>query len=419
MSRTEIIVPENIDDKSLINFFNGWRWLTSPTGPVKINFSAVNFIAPYAVTLFSAYYLYLREVKRKHAQIIFSPSSVAGAYLAKSGFLEIVQQGEAIEESEDNDRIVKLARIRESKEIPAFARSVVDLLAIEDDEVSGAVKYALIELLRNVVQHSQSAIGGVAMAQYFPRSGLVEICVADCGLGIKDTLREAYPEINSDIKAVKFSTQPHISRTFGPAQYDSMRDNAGLGLFFIKQITSLASGSFFLGSGSALADIWGDKNGEQQKIYKIAKNGGWPGTFAYLQLRKDSITEFDQILQSCRHLAAEARKYPNELALDFINEIPEIDDLYVVNVLNFEEDVEKSAEIRENEILPRINSGKMVVIDFNGVSFATQSFVHSLMYKVIRDGQQIGSTLSVANCSSSTREAVMAVAAYAKIHPSE
>src|SRR5690606_5649103 len=143
--------------------------------------------------------------------------------------------------------------------------------------------------------------------------------VADCGLGLKKTLKEAYPEIASDIHAVKFAMQPHVSRTFGPSMYSSMKDNAGLGLFFIRQITSLASGSFFLASGEVLADIWGDQDGELHKLYKYSNKGGWPGTFAYFQIRKNSIVEFDQILESCRHLAAEARKYPKDLALDFID----------------------------------------------------------------------------------------------------
>lgn len=418
MNNTHIVVPPNLDDKSLLNFFQGWKWIGSPTGPVKLDFTQVNFIAPYAVTLFTAYYFYLKEIKRKHAQILFSSSSVAGSYLANSGFLELTKQGDATPEFTNGDRIVKLTRIKKSSEIPLFANNVMQVLHIEDEEVAGAVKYSLIELLRNVVQHSMSEVGAVAMAQYYPNTGLVEICVADCGLGIAKTLSEAYPEINSDMKAVKFATQPHVSRTFVPAMYNSMQDNAGLGLFFIKQIAARASGSLFLGSGGALVDIWGDKNGEEQKIYKIAKKDGWPGTFAYLQLRKDSITEFDQILQGCRHLAAEARKYPNELALDFIAEIPDIDGLYVVRVSEFEEDVERASQIREQEIIPRINGGVMVVIDFHGVSFATQSFVHALMYKVVRDGLALGSSLSIANCSNSTREAVMAVAAYAKLSPS-
>jgi hypothetical protein len=319
----------------------------------------------------------------------------------------------------DRDRTVPLARIQSSKEIPAFAKAVMDILKIEDEELAGAVRYSLIELLRNVVQHAASRIGGVAMAHYYPTTGLVEVCVADMGIGIKNTINEAYPEIDSPLKALKFATQPHVSRTFGPSVYSSMKDNAGLDLFFIKQITSLSGGSFFLGSYEALADIWGDTEGKQRKLYKIARADGWPGTFAYLQLRRDSIAEFDAILTVCRELAAEARKYPAELALDFVEEVPDLEDLLIVSVRDFEEDVDKAAEVRDKVILPSINSGRMVVIDFAGVNFATQSFVHALMYKVIRDGQQIGATLSIANCTNSTREAVMAVAAYAKLGSDE
>jgi hypothetical protein len=173
-----------------------------------------------------------------------------------------------------------------------------------------------------------------------------------------------------------------------------------------------------LGSKDDLIDIWGDENGDQRKLYMHARAAGWPGTFAYLQLRRDTIVEFDSILSVCRHLAAEARKYPAELALDFIEEVPELDDLVVVKVIEFEENVEAAAIVRDNTVLPSINSGKMVVLDFYKVKFATQSFVHALMYKVIRDGQQIGATLSIARCTNSTREAVIAVAAYAKVQAS-
>lgn len=298
----------------------------------------------------------------------------------------------------------------------------MDILQIDDEELAGAVKYSLIELLRNIVQHSASVGGGVAMAQYFPKTGLVEVCVADMGLGIKATINEAYSEIDTHLKALKLATLPHVSRTFKPGGYTSMSDNAGLGLFFIKQIVSLSKGSFFLGSGDALVDVWGDKEGQQKKLYWQAKAGGWPGTFAYLQLRKDTIAEFDSLLTVCRRLAAEAQKYPAELALDFIEGIPELgnlDELVIVSVKQFEEDVDQAAKIRDEELLPSLKAGTMVVLDFAGVKFATQSFVHALMYKVIRDGQNIGSTLSIANCSKSTREAVMAVAAYAKIGEKE
>lgn len=413
-----IDVPTNLDDKGLLNFFAGWQWRTDLHPPVQVNFDTCEFIAPYAVTLFAAYSLWLRHVRRCHLSFKASPNTVAGNYLVQSGFLELMGEDTFPVATPRPDRAVKLTRISSSSEIPGFAASVMDILQIDDEELAGAVKYSLIELLRNVVQHSASAGGGVAMAQYYPRTGLVEVCVADMGLGIKTTINEAYPEIDTHLKALKLATLPHVSRTFKPGGYTSMSDNAGLGLFFIKQITSLSGGSFFLGSKDALVDIWGDKQGQQKKLYWQARMGGWPGTFAYLQLRKDTIAEFDSLLSVCRRLAAEAQKYPAELALDFVEGIPEIgelDEQVIVSVKQFEEDVEQAAKIRDEELLPSMKEGTMVVLDFAGVKFATQSFVHALMYKVIRDGQNIGSTLCIANCSNSTREAVMAVAAYAKV----
>ena len=412
-----IDIPASIDDKHLLNFFSGWRWRTDLQPPVQINFDTCDFIAPYAVTLLAAYSLWMRNIKQCHLSFNASPNTAAGSYLVQSGFLELMGESSLSAAIPRPDRTVRLTRISNSSEIPQFAKSVMDILQIDDEELAGAVKYSLIELLRNVVQHSASVGGGIAMAQYYPKTGLVEVCVADMGLGIKSTINEAYPEIDTNLKALKLATLPHVSRTFKPGGYTSMSDNAGLGLFFIRQIASLSKGSFFLGSKDALVDIWGDKEGQQKKLYRQAKAGGWPGTFAYLQLRKDTIAEFDGVLSVCRRLAAEAQKYPAELALDFIEEIPELgelDELVIVSVLNFEEDVEQAAKIRDEELLPSMKEGTLVVIDFAGVKFATQSFVHALMYKVIRDGQNIGSTLSIANCSKSTREAVMAVAAYAK-----
>lgn len=417
-----IDVPASIDDKGLLNFFSGWHWKTDLSPPVQLDFNECQFLAPYAVTLFAAYSLWLKQVKGCHLSVKATANTVAGNYLVQSGFLELLGEDAFPAPADRPDRTVKLTRIANSAEIPRFANSVMDILQIDDEELAGAVKYSLIELLRNVVQHSASVGGGVAMAQFYPRTGLVEVCVADMGLGIKSTINEAYPEIDTHLKAIKLATLPHVSRTFKPGGYTSMSDNAGLGLFFIKQIASLAGGSFFLGSKDSLVDIWGDREGQQQKCYRRASAGGWPGTFAYLQLRKDSIAEFDGLLTVCRRLAAEAQKYPAELALDFIEGIPDLgdmDELVIVSVSTFEEDVEQAAKIRDEELLPSMKAGTMVVIDFEGVKFATQSFVHALMYKVIRDGQNIGSTLSIANCTKATREAVMAVAAYAKVGESE
>lgn len=415
MLRTDINVPKDLSDRTLLDFFHGWKWIKNPEGLVTLDFRGADFISPWAITLFASYALWLREVKKRNVRIEIDPDTVAGHYVCKTGFREILGEQVASHISSNEERTTPLTRIKTSSEIPQFTSRVMQLLQIGDSELEGAIKYSLVELLRNVVQHSTSPIGGVAMAQYFANTGLVELVVADMGVGIRQTLSRRYPEIDNELKAIKFAVQPHVSGTFRAGAYNEMKENAGLGLFFIKQIVTLSGGGFFLASGRWISDIWGDKEGIQKKIYRQSIKVGWPGTFGVLQLRRDTIGDFDSVLATCRKLAEEARKNPAELALDFIQEIPDLDDMVVIRVGEFEENVEEAGRIRETIISPALEAGKFIVIDFSGVRFATQSFVHALMYKVLRDNENVATALSIANCTKSTREAILAVAGYARV----
>lgn len=416
MSDIEIKIPKDLADKDLPNFFYGWWWNQAlRPGPVTFDFRFTNFIAPWAITLFSAYGLWLRETRGRKVRALVNHNTEAGYYLYRTGFPELFEESTDAVPILNNDRTTKLTRITRSDEIAGFTSDVMRLLQIEDPEIEGAVKYSLVELLRNVVQHAHSPIGGVAMAQYYPNTGLVELVVADMGVGIKTTLQTNYPEIDDDFKALRFATQPHVSGTFSPGAYAQMKENAGLGLFFIKQIVTLSGGGFFLASGKFLENIWGDAEGVQRKKFRDAKNDGWPGTFAVLQLRRDTIIDFDSVLRVCRELAEQARKDPSELSLDFLDEIPPLEGLVVVKVAEFEENVEEAARVRDLIIEPSLASGKIVVLDFSGIRFATQSFVHALMYKILRDSLHAASGLSIANSTRSTREAILAVAGYARV----
>jgi len=59
-----------------------------------------------------------------------------------------------------------------------------------------------------------------------------------------------------------------------------------------------------------------------------------------------------------------------------------------INVLaqagTFAENKDTARDIRREEILPALEEGKTVVLDFSGVTSATQSFIHALISHVIR-----------------------------------
>ena len=194
-----------------------------------------------------------------------------------------------------------------------------------------------------------------------------------------------------------------------------MLDNAGLGLFFIKEIATRSSGGLFLGSGNMLANLWGTVDGSPKKRYIQSKTGRWRGTFALLQLRKETIGEFDALLAQCRDIAAEVRKDRSELAVDFVDETPDMDGLVVILVKDFEEDVDAAAQVREHKVLPALGAEEIVVLDFTGIRAATQSFVHALMYRVFRVGRNLETCLTVSSADRATEEAIRAVAAYAAV----
>jgi hypothetical protein len=92
-------------------------------------------------------------------------------------------------------------------------------------------------------------------------------------------------------------------------------------------------------------------------------------------------------------------------------ECPDIEGIRTVNVPDFLEDVEHARRVRDEEIRPLIENGQLVVLDFGGTRFVTQSFVHALLNEVFKIPGSLF-RLSFLNCSKSTEEAIRAVAAY-------
>ena len=411
-----IRIPGELGDKNLVPFFKGWLWDDDPDDPITFVVEKGTHLAPWAITLFGAYGIWLKEVRNKQVEIDYFPDSYSGRFIEKMGLPQLLGTAPKAQPDQlENRNIFPLTRIKDSRDIAPAVEKFLRMLEVDDEEMEGAIKYSLVELLRNVVQHSRSRIGGITSAVYFKNTGLVDIVVSDIGCGLKASLRESYPEINTYHKAVRFALNPHVSGTFRSGAYHSMRDNAGLGLFFIREIASRSGGGFFLGSGDVMADIWGNKDGTLGKKYVQATRGGWRGTFALLQLRKDSIGEFDSLLSTCRRIAAEVRKDRSEFIVDFVDEKMELEGLKTICIKEFEENVEEAAKIREKIILPTLDREELLVLDFSGVRAATQSFIHALMYRVFRDGKNLETCLTVSCVDKATEEAIKAVAAYAAV----
>ncbi len=70
-------------------------------------------------------------------------------------------------------------------------------------------------------------------------------------------------------------------------------------------------------------------------------------------------------------------------------------------------------EIRLNEIMPDINQEKEVILDFEKVDSATQSFIHALISEVIRQkGIKILDRLYFKKCNSTIQKIIEIVTEY-------
>ncbi|MBI4872152.1 MAG: STAS-like domain-containing protein [Candidatus Riflebacteria bacterium] len=242
----------------------------------------------------------------------------------------------------------------------------------------------------------------------------MEIAVADTGVGIRRALLTQYEHIADDLEAVKLALLPHVSGTFGQSGYSSMSDNAGLGLFFIKEIVSRGLGGLFLGSGQGLVDVWGKEDGTEGKLYVRSRQRGWPGTFAVLQFRRGGIIDFGSLLELCRDLAAVSRRESGRIPLRFLEQPPTGTDARVIKVQDFAENVELAAKLRDEVVLPELVAGRDVVLDFTGVRVPTQSFAHACLYKLLRDVEGVFEHLTIAGATNGAKQVILTVASYAR-----
>lgn len=81
---------------------------------------------------------------------------------------------------------------------------------------------------------------------------------------------------------------------------------------------------------------------------------------------------------------------------------------------SFAGDKDAAAAIREQYVRPSLAAGRAVVLDFQGVDLATQSFIHALIAGVVRDDPASLERIAFKNCNESVRSLIEIVVEYAQ-----
>ena len=109
-----------------------------------------------------------------------------------------------------------------------------------------ALEWSLNEITDNVLNHSESALGGILQVVTFPKSGLVQFYVCDAGIGIPSSLRSGKPEISDDVSALRAAIEEGVTK--------NSSTNQGNGLFGTFQCCAVSGGEFHLVSGKAFLE---------------------------------------------------------------------------------------------------------------------------------------------------------------------
>jgi len=396
------------DIRSTLQTWN-WRWqLPKGDNELVLDFSEVAFLEPWALALFTAYGL---QMKQNGAQVSsrLDPHNPCNVYLRQMGIEEVLRTGQSTQAWDDSHQNTGLHVISSHQDVVRFRKSAALLGGGPDESAMDALEYGMTELGRNVVQHAASPIGGVAIAQYFPEAHRIQIAICDCGIGVREALLPRYPEISGNLEALKLALLPHVSGAMPHGPYHSS-ENAGLGLFISKEICWRSQGSFWIVSRDALIGVNHDDASARERIYRTINP--WPGTLVVMDLPSKGVEDFAGLIQLCNILASDARKSSGPAGLEFVQSAEELGDAHVVAIAPFAEDVEKAKAVAETVLGPIVASGKTVVLDFAGTRFVTQSFVHALLHDVFRMKLSLV-RLVFLHCTLSTEEAIRAVAGYA------
>jgi hypothetical protein len=85
----------------------------------------------------------------------------------------------------------------------------------------------------------------------------------------------------------------------------------------------------------------------------------------------------------------------------------------VVRVADLAEDTTRAADLARNAMRPAILDGKLVLLDFSGVSICTQSFLHALLYEPVRRAWATRTTMHAVHALPAVQSGVQFLESYA------
>ncbi len=264
------------------------EFLKSNNNSFIIDFSRTRTATPGGLTPLLCYLLDLKNILKRQCTgyIKESDHEIVEQYISRMGFYEILE----IDKKNPVGKEKNTAKFQElycfSKETPEnelFKKNenIIKTFTSKSDKPNyiKAIQWCVVEMIDNARMHAESMVN-VLFAQYYPDADITEFCVADRGLGIRETMGEY---------DIKIALERCIKKEKGINS-----TGMGNGLHYIAELIKtdnpLQNNFMSIISENAMLYI---KSGQKPKIDTM--NAFWKGTVVTLSLNYSIESDIESI----------------------------------------------------------------------------------------------------------------------------
>lgn len=247
------------------------------------------------------------------------------------------------------------------------------------------MSYLISELLYNATEHGrrvatvencQVMVPAIFQFGLYPQLNRLSFLFSDLGIGIKAHLEQSYPPFPTHQDAIIYALRPNVSGTFAQqSQPYSTSNNAGMGLTYSSLMLKRLKGDMYIVSQNGVVHV------SPEDVTSHQLKGFWPGTFVLINLNVGSAPSL-----SLEELMSDIRRNAQK-ELDGASQKEE-SERYVISIFNYfgkyAEDKDAAITFRDRRLLPAIEQGKKIDLDFRDVETAPHSFLNALLGTAIQ-----------------------------------
>jgi len=373
---------------------------------VLLDFSTCQSANYQALALIS---LYVWHLKLQDCQIHFDLNSTDGSSLmwkrmGASGWSYVLFNNS---QNFRSNQFKPLLAIRNQNDFSKAISKAEEFTKGFNVEYEKTLRYVISELLYNTMEHGKCyrrgrtkdlQIPSIIQFTWYQTRNEISFIIADLGIGIKKHLEQTYPTFLDDSQAIIYSLKPQVSGTFGQRDPYVNKNNAGVGLYISSNIIRRLNADMHLISGNGLVHV------SPRDVTSKTISAFWPGTIVLVTMRIEdqSSLNLHQMMNEFRQAASKELEK---------GETKDSENTFRLIVFNFfgrmAENKIEAISFRDKYLIPAVDSGKSIVIDFQEVVSSPHSFLSALLATPIKKlGMGAYKKIKLLNTVSEIRETI-------------